>query len=362
MKILYVGSLSENDSALYRKWALERLGHVVVPLDINNYQLRPPLLRKVAFRLVIGPHIQRLNHDLLALAQSEAVDVLWADKVLELQPSTLRALRRCGVVTASYMIDNAFGPRRDPGWRLYMRCLREFDLHITQRDVSVRDYEARGARNVLKIQTAYEPTLQFPPPPSWSDSDRDRGVSFIGTPYDDRAAFLTRLAHEYGLPVVVNGGLVWQPALEAVGGLDLYRGHGELFRAEYRETIWKSRINLSLLTRSNQDEFTHKSFEIAACGGFLLAERSAGHSERFVEDEEAVFFSSFNECADKIQRYLPDEPARQRIAAAGLRRANASGYGNDHQVSLIVDRLKDLLAHPGDPATRKPFAEEEKAT
>ena len=351
MKILYVGILSENDSALYRKWALERLGHTVIPLDLSAYQLTQPLLHKIAFRLVLGPHIQRFNRDLLALADREAaagepIDVLWADKVLELQPSTLRTLRRRGVLSASYMIDNAFGPRRDPGWRLYLRCLREFDLHITQRDVSVRDYQDRGARNVLKIQTAYEPTLHFPPPPGWSDADRERDVSFIGTPYDNRAVFLTRLAHEQGLPVIINGGPAWKPALEASGGAALYqdRGHGGLYRAVYRETIWRSRINLSFVTHSNQDEVAHKSFEIAACGGFLLAERSAGHSARFVEDEEAVFFSSLEECAEKIRRYLPDEAARDGIAAAGLERARASGYSNDQQVELIVTKLEDLLA------------------
>ena len=346
MKILYVGSLSENDSALYRRWALERLGHTIIAMDATTYQLSQPLLHKLAFRLVLGPHIQRFNRDLLATAERESVDVLWADKVLELQPSTLRALRRRGIVTASYMIDNAFGPRRDPGWRLYMRCLREFDLHITQRDVSVRDYQLRGARNVLKIQTAYEPTLHFPPPAGWSDAERDRGVSFIGTPYDDRAAMLTRLAHEANFPVVINGGPTWKAALEAVGGSDLYqnRGDGGLYQAEYRETIWRSRVNLSFITHSNQDEFAHKSFEIAACGGFLLAERSAGHAARFVEDEEAVFFSGFDECAAKLRHYLPDEPARIRIAAAGRLRAVASGYSNDHQVELIVARLSELLA------------------
>ena len=346
MKILYVGILSENDSALYRLWALERLGHTVIPLDLSAYQLTHPLLHKIAFRLVLGPHIQRFNRDLLALAEREDVDVLWADKVLELQPSTLRALRRRGILSASYMIDNAFGPRRDPGWRLYLRCLREFDLHITQRDVSVRDYQQRGARNVFKIQTAYEPTLHFPPPPGWSDADRDRDVSFIGTPYDNRAVFLTRLAHEHSLPLIINGGPAWKPALEATGGLALYqdRGHGGLYRADYRETIWRSRINLSFVTHSNQDEVAHKSFEITACGGFLLAERSAGHSARFVEDQEAVFFSTLEECAEKIRRYLPDEAARQRIAAAGAERARISGYSNDRQVELIVARLEDLLA------------------
>ena len=87
----------------------------------------------------------------------------------------------------------------------------------------------------------------------------------------------------------------------------------------------------------------HKSFEIAACGGFLLAERSEGHLQRFREDEEAVFFSSFEECVSKIRRYLPDEAARSRIALAGQLRAARDGYHNDRQVSLIVERVAQIL-------------------
>ena len=342
MRILYISTLTEGDTALHRVWALERLGHTVVRLNAADYRLSQGLLHKVAFRLVVGPHIQRLNRDLLALAEREQVDVLLADKLLELQPRTLRKLRSRGVITASYMIDNAFGPRRDPGWRLYMRDVPEFDLHITQREVSVQDLLARGAKDVLKIQTAYEPTLHFPPPPGWSDADRDRGVSFVGSPYDDRARFLTRLAREGGLPVVINGRSVWQQQLQETGAPELLAG-GELYRAQYREAIWRSRVNLSFITHSNQDEFAHKSFEIAACGGFLMAERSPGHAERFVDGEEAVLFSSFEECASKLKQYLPDEAARSRIAAAGQARAVRSGYSNDHQMSVVVERLRRLI-------------------
>ncbi len=88
----------------------------------------------------------------------------------------------------------------------------------------------------------------------------------------------------------------------------------------------------------------HKSFEIAACESFLLAERSPGHLARFVEDEEAVFFEGIDECVAKIRRYLPDEAARARIAAAGRRRAETSGYHNDAQVAAIVARLRTILA------------------
>jgi hypothetical protein len=345
LKILYASGLSPNDSSLYRLWALERLGHTVVPLNAFSYQPKHPVVNKVVYRLAAGPSVERLNRDLLRLAEQEKPDLVWTDKLLSMQPRTLDRLRAMGIATVSYMIDNPFGRRGDPGWRLYMKDIPHYDLHVVQRDSNIADYTSRGARNVIKIQTAYEPTIHFPPPPGWSDADRDRGVSFIGTPYDQRGEFLTRLWQEFKFPVTVSGGLVWKKHLSPQAVAAMYRGHGELFQQEYREGIWRSQINLSFLTHSNHDEFTHKSFEIAACGGFLLAERSEGHTQRFVEDEEAVFFSGIDECVEKIRRYLPDEAARDRIAAAGRERAERSGYHNDRQVGLIVERAREILAH-----------------
>jgi spore maturation protein CgeB len=352
MKILYASGMSPNDSSLYRLWALERLGHTVVPFNSFGYESSNQIVRKIAYRLCLGPGVDRLNRDLLRIAAAEGVDVVWADKLLWLRPNTIEKLRSMGIYTLSYMIDNAFGPRRDPGFRLYMKSIPHYDLHVVQRDKNISDYRDHGARDVIKIQTAYEPTLHFPPPEGWSDADRDRDVSFIGTPYDQRASFLTRLWKEFGLSVSVSGGLVWKKAFGPEATAAIYKSNGELFRDAYREGIWRSRINLSFITHSNCDEFVHKSFEIAACGGFLLAERSDGHRQRFVEDEEAVFFSTIEECAEKIRRYLPDEAARSRIAAAGCARAERDGYHNDRQVELIMDRVKDSsrsangLTHP----------------
>ena len=342
LKILYAAGLSPNDSSQYRLWALERLGHKVVSLNAYEYEARNALARKVFFRMQAGPWVARLNRDILAMAEHENPDVFWADKLLSLQPKTLEKLRAMGIVSVSYMIDNAFGPRRDPGWRLYMRDIPYFDLHVVQRDKNIADYRERGARDVIKIQTAYEPTVHFPPSEGWGDKDRDRGVSFIGTSYDDRPEFLTRLWKEFGFPVVISGDSQWKKRLTPEAAAALYT-NSELYLKEYREGVWRSKINLSFLTHSNQDEFVHKSFEIAACQGFLLAERSPGHAARFVEDEEAVFFTGFDECVEKIRKYLPDEAARERIAAAGRARAVRDGYGNDAQLGAIVERLRSIL-------------------
>jgi spore maturation protein CgeB len=346
MKILYAAGLSPKESSLYRLWALERLGHQIVPFNTFDYLPHNPIIRKAAHRLSAGPSVNRLNRDLHRIAEAEKPDLFWADKLLSIRPRTLDRMRILGIATVSYMIDNPFGTRRDPGWRLYMKNIPHYDLHVVQRDKNILDYTSRGARDVIKIQTAYEPTLHFPPPPGWSDADRDRDVSFVGTPYDDRAQTLGRLWRDCSFSVAVSGSAkLWGRAMQP----DVFKATfrvGELYRDDYREAIWRSRINLSFLTHSNQDEFVHKSFEIAGCGGFLLAERSAGHSQRFKEDEEAVFFSTFDELAEKIRRYLPDEAARQRIATAGNLRAARDGYHNDRQVGLIIERIQSIRNKP----------------
>jgi spore maturation protein CgeB len=344
LKILYAAGLSPRDSSQYRLWALERLGHNVVALNAYAEAYTPAhdLLKKALFRLQAGPWVSRLNRDILDLTAREKPDVFWADKLLSLQPKTLERIRAMGIVTVSYMIDNAFGPRKDPGWRLYMQDIPYFDLHVVQRDSNILDYQRSGAHDVLKIQTAFEPTLQFPPPIGWSDKDRDRGVSFIGTPYDDRGDFLTRLWSPNAVPVVIGGDL-WEGVLGAEALKRLWNPRHSVYGSEYREAIWRSKINLSFLTHSNHDEFVHKSFEIAGCGAFLLAERSQGHLDRFKEDEEAVFFTGFDECLAKIRKYLPDSSARERIAKAGHARAVRDGYDNDTQVAKIVDRVRHRM-------------------
>jgi spore maturation protein CgeB len=345
MKILYAAGMSPEESSLYRLWALERLGHQVIPFNTFDYQPRNPLVRSAIHRLSVGPSIDRLNRDLLRIAEADKPDLFWADKLLTMRSRTIDRLRAMGMATVSYMIDNPFGPRRDPGWRLYMKNIPHYDLHVVQRDKNIADYTVRGARDVIKIQTAYEPTLHFPPPTTLSDADCNRDVSFIGTPYDNRAEVLGRLWRECGFSVAVSGSAkLWGRAMQP----DVFKATfrtGELYRTDYREAIWRSRINLSFLTHSNQDEFVHKSFEIAGCGGFLLAERSAGHLQRFTEDEEAVFFTGFDELVQKIRRYLPDEAARRRIAHAGNLRGARDGYHNDRQVSLILERIQTIASH-----------------
>jgi hypothetical protein len=346
LRVLYVSDLTPEYYGEYRHRALKRLplGHVAA-LDHVALAAIPGLAGKLQFRLQAGPGITRLNRAVLRAAEQEHANVLLCDKVLGLRPATLRSLRQSGRLTVDYVNDNPFGPRRDPGWRLFRKTIPEYDLHAVPRSSSVADFRERGAREVMEIRFSYEPTVHYAPAASWSDAQRDRNVSFIGTPYDDRGAFLARLWRA-GLPLDISGSRPhWQAALPADAFAAMFRV-GELKGDAYREAIWRSRINLAFVTHGNRDQVAHKAFEITACGGFLLAERTPEHLACFREDEEAVFFSDFEECRAKIDRYLNDDSVRSRIAAAGQRRAWSSGYDNDSVLRRLLTKAAEMLAKP----------------
>ncbi|PKU24457.1 CgeB family protein [Telmatospirillum siberiense] len=335
MRVMYVGSLAPSATSRHRRLAIERLGHQVIDFDTDPYQSRGGrILSAIRVRTLVGRAIHALNRDLVAVAQHHHPDLIWFDKATYVWAKTVKWCRNNGLFTVHYNIDNPFGPRNDPGWRLLLEALPEYDLHLVQRDINLEDYRSAGARDVYMLRTAYEPTLHFPPPEGWSDTDRPHAVAFIGHPYDKRAQFLTDLWQRHEIPLKIWGA-AWPALLSPDAKKALWMGNG-VYDDLYRETIWRSRACLSFVTHSNCDDVAHKSFEIAACGGFLMAEDTPGHRAHFADGEEAVLFHSVDDCAEKLRAYLADETDRSRIATAGRKRCEQSGYGNDARIGKVI--------------------------
>jgi hypothetical protein len=78
-------------------------------------------------------------------------------------------------------------------------------------------------------------------------------------------------------------------------------------------------VALGFLRKENRDDYTQRTFEIPACGGVLLAERTERHTGFYREGVEAEFFNPdvpTDLCA-KVSNLLDNPGRRERIRQAG---------------------------------------------
>lgn len=335
-RILYVSALAAYATTSYRLEALRRIHQDVTPFETGAYAPRQRQLHALRIRFPFGPLVSRVNRDLVKTVETSRPDVVWFDKPTVFTPETMQALHAAGARIVFYVQDGPFGPRKDGCWSQFYRIYRMADLHCLVREIDVTRYRSWGLP-FIKTMFSFDPAMQFAPSENWSDANRDREISFIGQPYEDRPAFLRALAEGHHLPVYINGNL-WQEMIDRDPAPNIKVG-GHLDAHQYRDGIWRSKVNLSFIARNNEDDIAHKSVEIAACGAFLLALRTPGHEALFEEDREAVFFSSVEECADKARFYLHRPDLREAIARRARMRAVRSGYDNDTQLTQILKRL-----------------------
>lgn len=335
-RILYAGDLIPGGTCLQRFESIHRLGQNVHPFNVRTYYSKSRVGNFLRFRYPAGPLISSINRDLTRAVAEIRPELVWFDKPIFFTAETMRAIKKSGAQIAFYVHDSPFGPRNDGCWLQFMKVCRMADLHCLVREADIPRYSEMGLP-WIKIMLCFDPQMHFPPPYPLGDDQCTREVSYIGSPYGQRPAFLLKLAREHRLSVFINGNR-WLRVLTR-DELRQFNFGGPLMGKSYREGIWQSKINLSFITRENEEDIAHKAVEIAGCGGFLLAVRAPGHQAIFEEDREAVFFSSVEECADKCRFYLDRPDLRYSIATRGHERAIRSGYDNDTQLARVLNRL-----------------------
>jgi len=111
---------------------------------------------------------------------------------------------------------------------------------------------------------------------------------------------------------------------------------------EYVRLLNNSKIALAFLSKKNNDVYTRRNFEITAAGTFMLSERTEELQEIFIEGKECDYFSSKEELLDKVNFYLKNSVAREKIASAGYEKCIRSGNSNIDRAKEIIDTYKEL--------------------
>jgi spore maturation protein CgeB len=330
---------------------LQALGCRMSPFDMEPFERRS-LAERVSGRLRGQPFtsrvLERFERAFLEQVARTRPDILWIEKGVMLRPEGLRQARRLAPQASivSYQVDNPFGTRAHerPLWASFVDGIPEYDVHFVLRSVDLENYRAHGACAVRLTRHHYFPSLHMPRPGNAASPDRQHGVVFVGTAVDTRIAQIARLMGETSIDLHVYGGL-WNR--HAVCYRHWRRFHERITGDDYAALVSASKVCLGYVSASNCDEYTHRSIEIPACGGFLLGERTPTHMALYEEGQEAEFFETHQECVDKIRYYLDHDQERRRIAEAGRRRCLNSSHS-------AVDVMRDALREIGQLCARRP--------
>lgn len=340
MRILYGGILNLGSTTEHRMRALRRsVAEDVVEFNLDPYLATSnPLFGRMRERLLVWPGIAALNRMLVSQVETQTPDYVWLDKPVYVHPQTVRRLSESGARIISYMPDDPYGPRGDPVWRLFKAALPHYWAHVVTRDVTRREFIARGARRVIHVPFAFEPSIHFPAPPALPAAPQEFDVIFVGSPYDQRANWIMRLARESpGLRIGLFGpGWRKHAAALRTAGLEC---RPPVWNHAYRETVWRTRLALSFITRSNRDELSHKAVEIAACGVPVLVEPSPLHSRVFRHGQSAFFFAEPAQLSAVVREALAMSGELERVGRAGAAAVRAAELSNDQVLAGIFRRL-----------------------
>ena len=239
----------------------------------------------------------------------------------------LHALRHMGVRCIAYATDDPWNPVHRAPWQL--EALPLYDIVFSPRRSNTDDLKRLGCADVRYLPFAYDERLfgglVDPGPARPSET-----VLFVGGADRDRAEFFSTFLTHGPRPTLVGG--YWERYAHT---RPLSVGHKTA--AELRTLTAGASVNLCLVRRANRDGHVMRSFEIPACGGFMVAEDTAEHREIFgPEGECALYFSGPRDAAEKVHRALADPAGRARMARAAHDRIVGQGH-------TYRDRLRQML-------------------
>jgi spore maturation protein CgeB len=281
----------------------------------------------------LGLGRQLFNRQILKAAIRLGPDVVLVVKGAQVAPSTLKRVKKAtGAILVNYATDDPFNAKVSS--RNLLESIPLYDVYACTKRAIMDDVRRAGCEEVVYVPFGYKPWLHFPEAPLAVEEQRrfEADVVFIGGADDDRIPYFEHLTKE-----------IRDIKLRLFGGYwnrhrSLSRYHqGFAYGRNYRLAIGGAKIVINLVRRANRDGHVMRSFEVPACGGFMLADRTDEHRELFEENREAAFFATPEEMVAGIEKYLADETARDLIRRAGC--AKIRGGPNSY-----VDRLAQLLS------------------
>lgn len=334
MKILFVGDDWVGSNARSMADGFRQAGHEVVVVDTTTVtlptRLSPAWLYSKGMRRR-APWLQEAAHRRIEqIARDFVPDMFFGFKSIHLDQA--RLLQVPAAVRVHYSPDDVGNPyNTTPD---YLAHESGWDLVVTTKRHNVPELLTRGARRVKFVHSAYDPAWHRP---CAKRVARQYLVGFIGARRPDRSALITRLGTEHGQNLLVRGpGWRRVPALRTTGATI----GGAVYGDHFATAVASVTANLVLLNSDNRDTHTCRTFEIPACGGLFVGERTDEHSELLDEGTECLLFSDEAELRE-ILHWCACHPAQAaKIAEAGYVRVTRDPHRYVDRAREIIDELQ----------------------
>lgn len=325
--------------------ALRDLGIQVELFDTHS-NVPANLAGRMEQRYLVGPHIGKVNRMVIQRARETGPDVVHFYQGHHYTIETIDSIARISFASGLHN-DDPFGRPDRREYRLLLKALPKYDGYHVNRECNLAEAAAYGVKRARVLMMYYIPWLHYPCSLTAQEQvEFGSDLVFAGHMEPDLRVECLSGVMRAGLRCRIFGG---EPEWKSVLPRDAYESMRPIRHArgaDYRRALCGSKIGACFFSKWNRDQYTTRSWEIPACGVFLLSERTAAMQEFYNEGKEAEFFGSPEEFIDKARFYVSNAAARMRIATAGYARVIASG--ND-----IYSRMRKWLADVADWRSEK---------
>ena len=344
VRVLFLGENWFGSCARACYFALRRLGCDVRDVDLQTMfpQLRMRSSR-VFLRLLAPRLIREYNQAIREVARQFRPDFLLAFKGSYVRPETLRELRSLGAALYNYYPDRVLLARHT----LLEQTISEYDCFFDTKQYWDGDAaEHFHARCCKFLPHGYDPEIHHPV--ELEDRDRPQfecDVCLIATHTSVKEAVLAELLRLRPKLDLKIWGNLWKENCRSVEVRNRVCGpavHG----MSYAKAVLASRINLALMgvTAEAKDETSTRTYEIPACGGFMLHPKTPEVLNLFAAGREIVCFDSARQLGEQIDYYLAHPEARFAIAKAGHARC-VPAYSYENRMREILSWHEDRMKH-----------------
>lgn len=290
----------------------------------------------------------KLNRRFMNVALAFRPDVVLITCGKLLSPATIRSVKETtGALLVNYATDDPFnGAVNTP---MFKKGIPYYNVYACTKKAIIDDVREAGCANAVYLPFAYKPEIHFPERAQNSEERKrySSDIVFIGGCDRDRLPHIAGMLRAMpDLRLHLYGGF-WNrhPAFRKY-----YRGFA--LGREFRLAVGGAKIVLNLVRRANRDDHVMRTFEIPACGGFMLADRTEEQCSFLAEDKEASYFTSTDEMIDRIRYYLVHDSERRQIAEAGYHRITSGRNTYGDRLKTIIEIVRRSSTVPRLSASR----------